>query len=105
MVTLLSHLFIKNNKDYTNPVVRRAYGFLTGIVGISLNILLFIGKYFVGFISGSVSITADAFNNLSDACSSFITLLGFHLAGKKPDPEHPFGHGRIEYVSGFTQGV
>lgn len=105
MVTLLSHLFIKNNKDYTNPVVRRAYGFLTGIVGISLNILLFIGKYFVGFISGSVSITADAFNNLSDACSSFITLLGFHLAGKKPDPEHPFGHGRIEYVSGLAVSV
>ena len=105
MVTLLSRLFIKNNEEYTNPEVRKAYGFLTGIVGISLNILLFLGKYFVGLMSGAVSITADAFNNLSDACSSVITLLGFHLAGKKPDPEHPFGHGRIEYVSGLAVSV
>ena len=102
MVTLLSHLFIKNYQEYTNPVVRRAYGVLTGAVGIVLNILLFIGKYLAGFFSGSVSVMADAFNNLSDAGSSFITMLGFHLAGKEPDPQHPFGHGRIEYVSGLA---
>lgn len=105
MVTLLSHLFIKNYQEYTNPVVRRAYGVLTGAVGIVLNILLFIGKYLAGFLSGSVSVMADAFNNLSDAGSSFITMIGFHFAGKKPDPEHPFGHGRIEYVSGLAVSV
>lgn len=101
MVTILSQWFIKNYEEYTNPNVRRAYGVLTGAVGIFLNIILFAGKYLAGFLSGSVSVMADAFNNLSDAGSSFITLLGFHLAGKKPDPEHPFGHGRIEYVSGL----
>lgn len=101
MVTILSQWFIKNYEEYTNPNVRRAYGVLTGAVGIFLNIILFAGKYLAGFLSGSVSVMADAFNNLSDAGSSFITLMGFHLAGKKPDPEHPFGHGRIEYVSGL----
>lgn len=105
MITLLSRLFIKDNKEYTNPAVRRAYGLLAGIVGICLNILLFAGKYLAGMLSGSVSVMADAFNNLSDAGSSFITLLGFQFAGKKPDPEHPFGHGRIEYVSGLAVSV
>ena len=70
-------------------------------MGIGLNILLFAGKFFAGTLSGSVAITADAFNNLSDAGSSVVTLLGFRLAGKKPDPQHPFGHGRLEYVSGL----
>ena len=93
MITILSRWFIKNHEEYTNPDVRRAYGVLTGAVGIVLNVILFAGKYLAGFLSGSVSVMADAFNNLSDAGSSFITLLGFHLAGKKPDPEHPFGHG------------
>ena len=102
MVTILSRWFIKNHEEYTNPDVRRAYGVLTGAVGILLNVILFAGKYLAGFFSGSVSVMADAFNNLSDAGSSFITLLGFHLAGKKPDPEHPFGHGRIEYLSGLA---
>ena len=102
MVTILSRWFIRNHEEYTNPDVRRAYGVLTGAVGIILNVILFAGKYLAGFLSGSVSIMADAFNNLSDAGSSFITLLGFHLAGKKPDPEHPFGHGRIEYISGLA---
>ena len=105
MVTLLSRWFIKNYEEYTNPSVRRAYGILTGAVGILLNVILFLGKYVAGFFSGSVSMMADAFNNLSDAGSSFITLLGFHLAGKEPDPEHPFGHGRIEYVSGLAVSV
>ena len=81
---------------------RKAYGTLCSIVGIVLNILLFAGKYLAGVLSGSVAITADAFNNLSDAGSSFITLVGFVFAGKEPDLDHPFGHGRFEYISGFV---
>lgn len=102
MVTLLAKIFIKNAGDTANPKVRQAYGVLTGVVGILLNILLFAGKFVAGTISKSISITADAFNNLSDAGSSFVTLIGFKLAGAKPDPEHPFGHGRIEYVAGLV---
>lgn len=101
MVTLLSKLFIKNSGDHADPAVRRAYGILCGGIGIFLNILLFIGKFIAGTIASSVSIVADAFNNLSDAGSSVVTLIGFRLSGKKPDPEHPYGHGRIEYVSGL----
>lgn len=101
MINLLSAIFIKNHKDYKDEKVRRKYGFLCGIVGIILNILLFAGKFTAGLISNSISVTADAFNNLSDAGSSFITLIGFKLAGQKPDPEHPFGHGRIEHISGL----
>lgn len=102
MVTFLSKIFIKNYKKYENPEVRRSYGILNSLIGIFLNIMLFIGKYFAGIISGSIAITADAFNNLSDAGSSLITLIGFKLSGKKPDHEHPFGHGRIEYISGLA---
>lgn len=102
MITLLSRFFVLNKPEKEQ---RRAYGTLCSIVGICLNILLFAGKYFAGLISGSVAITADAFNNLSDAGSSFITLVGFLFAGKKPDPEHPFGHGRFEYVSGFIVAI
>lgn len=102
MISLLARLFIKNHKDYENADVHRAYGTLCGGFGIFLNILLFIGKYFAGTLSGSIAIVADSFNNLSDAGSSLITLLGFRLAGKKPDPGHPYGHGRIEYISGFV---
>ena len=102
MVTLLSRLFIKNSGNLKEPSVRRAYGTLCGTVGIILNLILFALKYFAGTLSGSISITADAFNNLSDAGSSVITLFGFALAGKKPDPGHPFGHGRIEYIAGLA---
>lgn len=102
MVTFLAKLFIKNHEDVTNLVTRRKYGILSSITGISLNIFLFVLKYFAGVISGSIAITADAFNNLSDAGSSVITLIGFQYSGKKPDAEHPFGHGRFEYVSGFV---
>ena len=101
LITLLSRLFIKDNKNYTLPDVRRSYGVLCGGVGIFLNILLFIGKLIAGTVAASVSITADAFNNLSDAGSSIVTLLGFRLASLKPDREHPYGHGRLEYVSGL----
>lgn len=102
MVTLLAKIFIKDAEDTSSPKVRQAYGVLTGVVGILLNALLFVGKFIAGTLSKSISITADAFNNLSDAGSSFVTLIGFKLAGAKPDPEHPFGHGRIEYVSGLV---
>ena len=95
---LLSRWFIRDRDNVTDPR-SPAYGQLCGFVGIGLNILLFAGKFFAGTLSGSVAITADAFNNLSDAGSSVVTLLGFRLAGKKPDPQHPFGHGRLEYVS------
>ncbi len=105
MITLLSHLFIKDHKNYTSPRVRQAYGMLCGAVGIGLNILLFLGKWLAGTLSGSIAITADAFNNLSDAGSSVITLIGFKLSGQKPDPEHPFGHGRMEYISGLFVSV
>ena len=101
MINLLSRWLIPDRDNVTSPAVRRAYGTLCGAVGIALNILLFIGKFFAGRLSGSIAVTADAFNNLSDAGSSAVTLLGFRLAGKKPDTDHPFGHGRIEYISGL----
>ena len=103
MVTLLARLLIKNQEDEVRT--RRAFGILSGAVGIFLNVLLFAGKFFAGLLSGSIAITADAFNNLSDAGSSFVTLLGFHLAGQKADAGHPFGHGRIEYLSGLMVSV
>jgi cation diffusion facilitator family transporter len=102
MIALLAKWLIPNYENTSDAVVRRAYGQLCGIVGIALNILLFVGKFFAGTLCGSIAITADAFNNLSDAGSSVVTLLGFRLAGRKPDPEHPFGHGRMEYVSGLV---
>jgi len=105
MVTFLSKIFIKDKRNYTDPKVRQAYGILCGALGIVLNILLFCGKYAAGLFSNSIAITADAFNNLSDAGSSIITLIGFKMAGQKPDPDHPFGHGRIEYISGLLVSV
>ncbi len=101
MITLLSKLFIANHTLYKDPEVRRRYGTLCGAVGIVLNLFLFAGKWIAGTLSGSVAITADAFNNLSDAGSSIITLIGFRLSGQKPDAEHPYGHGRMEYISGL----
>ena len=102
MITLLARLFIRDRDKVTDARVRRAYGMLCSLTGIGLNILLFLGKYLAGQLSGSIAMTADAFNNLSDAGSSVITLLGFRMAAKKPDPGHPFGHGRIEYLSGVA---
>jgi cation diffusion facilitator family transporter len=102
LITLLARLFIRDRDKVTDARVRRAYGMLCSLTGIGLNILLFLGKYLAGQLSGSIAMTADAFNNLSDAGSSVITLLGFRMAAKKPDPGHPFGHGRIEYLSGVA---
>lgn len=101
MVTLLAKHFIKNYENTKSPAVRHSYGMLCGVVGILLNILLFSGKFLAGIFSNSIAITADALNNLSDAGSSFITLAGFKLASQKPDPDHPYGHGRMEYLSGL----
>ena len=105
MISLLAKIWIKNNQDVKDPRVRQAYGVLCGGVGVFLNICLFIGKFLAGFFSGSIAVTADAFNNLSDAGSSIITLVGFKMAGQKPDSDHPFGHGRIEYISGLLVSI
>ncbi len=105
MVNLLSKLLIKNYQNTSDAAVRQAYGMLCGFVGILLNLLLFAGKFLAGALSHSIAITADAFNNLSDAASSVITLAGFKMAGQKPDSDHPFGHGRIEYISGLLVSV
>ncbi len=102
MLELLAKLFIRDRKNTSDPDVRTAYGTLCSIYGIFLNVLMFLGKFICGFITASVSITADSFNNLGDAGSSVITLIGFRMAGKKPDLDHPFGHGRIEYISGLV---
>lgn len=104
MISILKRLFIR--EDRLSPVdLRSAYGMLCGLVGIFLNVCLFIGKYIAGILSGSISITADAVNNLSDAGSSIITLAGFKFGSRKADKEHPFGHGRYEYISGLAVSV
>lgn len=100
MITILSKFLIK--KDVTEMERRGLLGMICGIAGIILNIILFGIKLLAGIISNSIAITADAFNNLSDAGSSVITLIGFKLASKKPDPDHPFGHGRMEYLTGLV---
>lgn len=100
MITLLARFLIREKEDKTR--IRQSYGVLCGIVGIALNVLLFAGKLLAGMLSNSIAITADALNNLSDAGSSLVTLIGFRLAGAKPDSEHPFGHGRMEYISGLV---
>lgn len=101
MIQFLIRHFISTPEDTGSPAVRQAYGRLSGITGIVLNLLLAGTKALAGILTGSISVMADAFNNLSDAGSSVVTLLGFRLAGKKPDADHPFGHGRIEYLSGL----
>ncbi len=105
MTKLLISLFVKDHKNVQDSSVRAAYGKLSGWVGIICNLLLCAGKFIAGFISGSVSITADAANNLSDASSSIISLLGFKLAEKEADEDHPYGHARYEYISGFIIAV
>lgn len=105
MTKLLIRLFIGQHKDVQEPQVRTAYGKLSGWVGIVCNLLLCLGKFTAGILSGSVSIIADAANNLSDASSSIISLLGFKLAEKSADEEHPYGHARYEYLSGFMVAV
>lgn len=102
MTNLLLRLFIKNYRNTSDPKVRGAVGILSGIVGIVCNLLLFAGKLLVGTLAGSVSITADAVNNLSDASSALITLIGFKLAERPADQGHPYGHARMEYLAGLA---
>ena len=102
MIEFLARTFIKNRESLDEPALRRAYGVLCSAVGIALNVFLFAFKLLAGILSGSIAITADAFNNLSDAGSSVVSLLGFKLAAQKPDRAHPFGHGRMEYVSALV---
>ena len=103
MVEFIGNYFV-NKKDAKDSALktRQIYGTVCSVIGIMLNVCLFAGKYFAGAICGTIAIMADAVNNLSDAGSSFITLIGFRFAGKKPDVDHPFGHGRFEYISGFV---
>ena len=105
MINLLVKTFVKDAGNVQDPQVRQRYGTLSGAVGIFLNLLLSAGKMIAGLITGSIAITADAFNNLTDAGSSVVTLVGFRMAGKQADDDHPFGHGRIEYLSGLAVSV
>lgn len=102
MVDFLVKKFISRPDDWEDPEIRQRYGLLTGGVGIFLNLMLSLGKFLAGLLTGSIAITADAFNNLSDAGSSVVTLVGFHMAAKQADDDHPFGHGRMEYISGLV---
>ncbi|KNZ43171.1 cation diffusion facilitator family transporter [Acetobacterium bakii] len=101
MINRLIKIFVKNYEKTANPQVRESYGKLASIFGIASNLVLFLSKITVGFLSNSISITADAVNNLSDFGSSIVTLVGFKIAGKPADAEHPYGHERIEYISGL----
>ena len=102
MTELLVRLFVKNKENIQDQGVRTSYGILSSVVGIICNLILFVVKIIVGFLINSVSVMADAFNNLSDAASSVISFIGVKLAGKPADKEHPFGHGRIEYVAALA---
>ena len=105
MTDLLLRLTLRGRDDYRSPDTRSRVGSLSGAVGIGANVLLFAGKLLAGLVTGSVSITADAMNNLSDASSSIVTLLGFKLAQQPPDEGHPYGHARFEYLSGLAVAV
>ena len=101
MQKLLVKLFIKNHENTSDPQIRGKYGTLSGIVGIISNILLCSIKIFIGFISSSISVMADGINNLTDAGTSIITLIGFKLSSAPADEDHPFGHERIENITGL----
>lgn len=105
MTDLLIRIFIKDSKSISSPQIRAKYGMLSGFAGITVNIILCIIKFAIGAITGSIAITGDAFNNLSDAASSVVSLFGFKLASKPADKEHPYGHGRLEYLCGMAVGA
>lgn len=104
MSKLLVRLFIKNYQNTKNASVREKYGYLGSATGIIINIILALSKYLIGTLTNSIAITADAINNFSDSVSCVITLISFKMANIKPDKEHPFGHGRIEYVAALIVG-
>ena len=105
MTQLLIRLFIRHPDNPQNPHTRAAYGNLASIVGMVCNVLLCLGKLAVGTLFGSIAIMADALNNLSDASSNIVSLVGFKLASRAPDAEHPFGHARYEYLAGLVVSV
>ena len=105
MIEFLVRHFVRDYQQVQDPAVRERYGVLSGGVGICLNLLLSLGKFFAGLLSGSIAVTADAFNNLSDVGSSVITVIGMRLAGQPADKEHPFGHGRIEYLTALCTSI
>lgn len=105
MTKALIRLFVKNSENTKDPAVRSAYGKLAGLVGIVCNLLLFAGKFIAGTLFGSISIAADAINNLSDASSNIVSLIGFKLASKPADDDHPYGHARFEYLAGLAVSV
>ena len=105
LTDLLIKLFVRNSDKTSRPKVRLMYGLLAGIVGIAVNVLLFVLKFIIGLLSGSVAIAADAANNLSDAGSAVVTVVGFKLSARPADKDHPFGHGRVEYVAGVVVSV
>lgn len=105
MTDLLIKLFIPDAENFNDPKVRKKFGILSGVVGIICNTILFLAKLFVGIVTSSIAVTADAFNNLSDAGASIVTLACFKIAGAPADKEHPFGHGRVEYISGLIVSV
>ena len=105
MTNLLLRLFVRNHENTSDTAVRSAIGTLSGAVGIGCNLLLFGLKLLCGVLTGSIAITADAMNNLSDATGSIVTLVGFRLAGKPADEHHPYGHARLEYLSGLAVAV
>ncbi len=102
MINLLARIFIKDYKNIKVPSVRQSYGIMSGLIGVFLNCFLFVIKIVAGYISGSIAVVSDAFNNLSDAASSVVTLVGFRLSGCEADEKHPFGHGRVEYIAGLV---
>ena len=102
MTNWLLRTFVKNSEDLESPKVRSRVGVLAGVTGIVCNLLMFFGKLLVGIMTASVSITADALNNLSDATSSVVTMLGFWLGSRPADDDHPYGHARYEYLAGLA---
>lgn len=105
MVDFFIKRFIRNSAEVENPTVRKAYGTLSSVVGITCNIILFCIKYFAGILSGSIAILSDAFNNLSDCASCIVTFFGYKMAAKPADKGHPFGHGRVEYLTSLVIAI
>ena len=102
---LLIRRLLSSGQDLKNHELRKKFGTISGVIGILLNLMLFTIKLLIALTTGAISVIADAFNNLMDAASSVVTIIGFRLSGKARDPEHPFGHGRVEYVTGFVISV